>query len=70
MLKHIPELLSNTSTGNLQAKWQWQVKYPNMEAVLVQWFCTNQGKVNMSGNLLKEQGAVLLDHLYPDHRPF
>ena len=33
MLKHILELLSNTSTGNLQ---QQQVKYPNIEAVLVQ----------------------------------
>ncbi|TPX46682.1 hypothetical protein SeLEV6574_g03102 [Synchytrium endobioticum] len=69
-LKRSGELLEKANSTNLATKRQRTVKYPLMETALMEWFTANQERVNMSGDLIKENGAKVLDRLYPDHPPF
>src|SRR5690242_7688199 len=69
-LKRSVELMTKANSSNLSAKRQRIVKYPLMETALMDWFSANQEHVNMSGDLIKFNGAKVLDRLYPNHEAF
>jgi hypothetical protein len=69
-LKRSTELFTKATTSNLSSKCQKTVKFPVMEAALVEWFLANQEHVNLSGDLIRESVMKIIDRLYPDHPPF
>ncbi len=69
-LKRSAELLAKATTSNLSSKHQKMVKFPVMEAALVEWFLANQEHVNLSGDLIRESTMKIIDRLYLDHPPF
>ncbi len=41
-----------------------------MEETLAEWILTNQERIPISRDLIKENAAKILDHLHPDHELF
>ena len=70
LLKRKATILAKADHSNLGAKCQRNVKYPQMESALVEWFLSHQDRVNVSGDLIKEKAALFLDNLYPEHDVF
>ena len=64
-LKRSAELLTGTEGRSRDAKRHKGVKYPLMEEALFEWFQTNQERVSMGGELLKEKGAFFLREIIP-----
>lgn len=69
-LKRSCYILGAINANNLSSKRNKTVKYPLMEEALIEWFRTYQDRVNMSGDLLKEKGAVFLKQIYPEQDRF
>ena len=68
-LRHSEELLSTHHISG-SSKRHKSVSYPLMEAALIEWVNTNQSKINISGDLIKEKGALFLNQLYPESTSF
>ena len=54
------------NNSNSEVKKVIQVNYPNMDRALYDWFLENQETVNISGEILKENGRQFLNKIYPD----
>jgi hypothetical protein len=69
-LKHSAELLRRDEDPNIQNKRQRTVKFPVMEETLAEWILANQERIPISGDLIKENVAKILDRLHPGHELF
>jgi hypothetical protein len=69
-LKRLAELLKRDEDPNIQSKHQRTVKFPAMEETLAEWILANQKRIPISGDLIKENAAKILDRLHPGHELF
>jgi hypothetical protein len=69
-LKRSAELLRRDEDPNIQSKRQRTVKFPAMEETLTEWILANQKRILISGDLIKENAAKILDRLHPSHELF
>ncbi len=69
-LKCSVELLKRDEDPNIQSKRQRTIKFPTMEETLTEWILANQERIPISGDLIKENAAKILDCLHPGHELF
>ncbi len=69
-MKRLAELLKRDEDPNIQSKHQRTVKFPAMEETLAEWILANQKRIPISGDLIKENAAKILDRLHPGHELF
>ncbi len=69
-LKCSAELLKRDEDPNIQSKRQRTIKFLAMEETLAEWILANQERIPISGDLIKENAAKILDRLHPDHELF
>jgi hypothetical protein len=69
-LKRSAKLLRRDEDPNIQSKRQRTVKFPAMEETLAEWILANQEHIPISGDLIKENVAKILDRLHPGHELF
>ena len=60
LLKRKATILAKADHSNLDAKCQRNVKYPQMESALVEWFLSHQDRFNVSGGLIEAKQPFLL----------
>ncbi len=69
-LKRSVELLKRDEDPNIQSQCQRTIKFPTMEETFVEWILANQEHIPISGDLIKENTAKILDRLHPNHELF